>query len=204
MLALYNFKDEYIVMDLPTQIYQNFKEADEQNINKLDCQIISKHIFFSQYFFPQINNIYWQKPGMKEQRNELVMEALEDENLHNLVEANNCIHVKKSDILRKPKDLVFEKGSVSALFTQNDGRFPIQAYAKYEHTLLSMKMMDDTMTSTLLIEQANNLQYMWGETAIKRSKEIMLYLHRSVEKHYDVMDELKNIKFLPIMTKPSE
>jgi hypothetical protein len=47
---------------------------------------------------------------MKEQRNELVMEALEDENLHTLVEANNCIHVKNSHILRKPKDLVFEKG----------------------------------------------------------------------------------------------
>jgi hypothetical protein len=34
---------------------------------------------------------------MKEQRNELVMEALEDENLHTLVEANNCIHVKNSN-----------------------------------------------------------------------------------------------------------
>jgi hypothetical protein len=43
-----------------------------------------------------------------------------------------------------PKDLVFEKGFVSALFTENDGRFPIPAYAKYEHTLLKMKMMHDT------------------------------------------------------------
>jgi hypothetical protein len=68
---------------------------------------------------------------------------LEDGNLHKLVEANNCIHVKNSDILRKPKYLVFEKGSVSAMFTQSDGRFPIPSYAKYEHTLLNMKMMDD-------------------------------------------------------------
>jgi hypothetical protein len=28
MLALY--KGEYILMDMPTHIYQNFKEADEQ------------------------------------------------------------------------------------------------------------------------------------------------------------------------------
>ena len=202
MLTLY--KGEYILMDMPTHIYQNFKEADEQNINKLDGQIISKYRFFSQYFFPEINNIYWQKPGMKEQRNELVMEALEDENLHKLVEANNCIHVKNSDILRKPKYLVFEKGSVSAMFTQSDGRFPIPAYDKYEHTLLNMKMMDDTMTSTLLIERANTVQCMRGKKAIKRSKEIMLYLHKSVEKHDDELHKLKNIKFLPIMTKPSK
>jgi hypothetical protein len=52
-------------------------------------------------FSSEINNIYWQKPKMKKQRNELVMEALEDENLHKLVEANNCIHVKKKKILTK-------------------------------------------------------------------------------------------------------
>jgi hypothetical protein len=87
MLALY--KGEYILMDIPTQIYQNFKEADEQNINKLDGQIISKYRFFSQYFFPEINNIYWQKPKMKKQRNELVMEALEDENLGFVITGRN-------------------------------------------------------------------------------------------------------------------
>jgi hypothetical protein len=43
-----------------------------------------------------------------------------------------------------------------------------------------------------------------GKKAIKRSKEIMLYLHKSVEKHDDELDKLKNIKFLPIMTKPSK
>jgi hypothetical protein len=64
MLALYTFKGEYIVMDLPTQIYQNFKEADEQNINKLDCQIISKHIFFSQYFFPQNRQVLLGEMGL--------------------------------------------------------------------------------------------------------------------------------------------
>jgi hypothetical protein len=61
------------------------------NRPSFSVNIISKYRFFSQYFFPEINNIYWQKPKMKKQRNGLVMEALEDENLHKLVEANNCI-----------------------------------------------------------------------------------------------------------------
>jgi hypothetical protein len=46
------------------------------------------------YFFPNLKNNYWDTNEMSEKRDKLLMEALEDESLHYLVESFECIPVK--------------------------------------------------------------------------------------------------------------
>jgi hypothetical protein len=57
---------------------------------------VKKKYFFESYFFPNLKNNYWDTNEMSEKRDKLLMEALEDESLHYLVESFECIPVKSA------------------------------------------------------------------------------------------------------------
>jgi hypothetical protein len=71
---------------VPIEVFENFSKAN----TSIEDRIISKKDFFEKYFFPQINDGYWQKDGMTEKRDKLVLIALDDEDLHYLIETTSC------------------------------------------------------------------------------------------------------------------
>jgi hypothetical protein len=81
-------------------------------VSKLEERMVKKKDFFESYFFPNLKNNYWDTNEMSEKRDKLLMEALEDESLHYLVESFECIPVKSAYTcsLCKPSDLVWQSG----------------------------------------------------------------------------------------------
>jgi hypothetical protein len=85
-----------------------------------------------EYFFPQINDGYWQKDGMTEKCDKLVITALDDEDLHYLIETTSCIPAQSSEVMNKPSDLVLENGLL--------GDIEVLALEKFSKTSIGMSM----------------------------------------------------------------
>jgi hypothetical protein len=81
---------ETSVMNMPVHIYQNFMKTKHNSLSKLEERMVKKKVFFESYFFPNLKNNYWDTNEMSEKRDKLLMEALEDESFHYLVESFEC------------------------------------------------------------------------------------------------------------------
>ncbi|OPL33684.1 hypothetical protein AM593_09944, partial [Mytilus galloprovincialis] len=189
------------IIDMPLDIYKNFSETPGVDINKLNSRIISKVDFYDQYFFPNLKEDYWQQLNRRKERNRLIIGALDDEDLHYLVERYECIPVQISEELRMPCDLVLETGPVSAMFTVEDERFHDTSFNCYNSILINMGMMEDKISSTLLKERARTVGSLCQETAFARSTAILKYLKEKICLHSDATEDLKNISFLPVLQK---
>ncbi|XP_063435464.1 sacsin-like isoform X1 [Mytilus trossulus] len=193
------YQDSCIIIDMPLDIYINFGEIPGVDINKLKNRIISKTDFYNKYFFPNLKKDYWQQLHRRKERDRLVIGAIEDKEMHDLVKRYECIPVRMSNRLRKPCELVLEKGPVSAMFTVEDEVFPDASVECYTSILINMGMMEDKIPSPLLKERARTVVTLCKETALARSTAIMKYLNTNMRLHSDATEDLKNIPFLPVL-----
>ncbi|VDI39131.1 sacsin, partial [Mytilus galloprovincialis] len=193
------YHDSCIIIDMPLEIYINFGEIPGVDINKLKSRIISKSDFYNKYFFPNLKDDYWQQLNRRKERDILLIGAIEDKELHDLVKRYECIPVQMSNRLRKPCELVLEKGPVSAMFTVEDEVFPYASVECYTSILINMGMMEDKISSKLLMERARTVGSLCKETALARSTAIVKYLNTNMHLHSDATEDLKNIPFLPVM-----
>ncbi|CAC5408788.1 unnamed protein product [Mytilus coruscus] len=144
---------------------------------------------------------FWQQFDRRKERDILVIGALEDKELHDLVKRYECIPVQISDRLRKPCELILEKGPVSGMFTVEDEVFPDASLECYTSILINMGMMVETISSKLLIERARTVGSLYKEIALARSTAIVKYLNKNIHLHSDATENLKNIPFLPVLQK---
>ncbi|XP_052102784.1 sacsin-like [Mytilus californianus] len=193
------YQDSCIIIDMPLDIYINFGEIPGVDINRLKSRIISKTDFYNKYFFPNLKEDYWQQLDRRKERDILVIGAIEDKEMHDLVKRYECIPVQMSNRLRKPCELVLEKGPVSAMFTVEDEVFPDVSLECYTSILINMGMMDDIISSKLLMERARTVGTLCKETALARSTAILKYLNTNMHLHSDAAENLKNIPFLPVL-----
>jgi hypothetical protein len=75
----------------------------------------------------------------------LVLIALDDEDLHYLIETTSCIPAQSADVLNKPSDLVLENGLLGDMFDIQDGRLirssiEVLALEKFSKTSIGMSM----------------------------------------------------------------
>ncbi|VDI50995.1 sacsin [Mytilus galloprovincialis] len=191
-----------VVMDMPISVYKNLKAAACDDTSLVEKRIISKEYFFCRFFFPNLDHWVLKTTLTREQRDSLVIEAMTDPTLHNLVIAYNCIPVMSSEILLRPKDLVWQEGPLKSMFDITDKRFPKSTFTHLKKSLEEMGMMVSYISSSILLERVDTVQRMQRKHAKKRSKAILRYLNENVDRHQDVTNELKQKPFLPVMSKP--
>ena len=195
--------ESVVIMDMAIEVFENFCKAN----TSIEDRIISKKDFFEKYFLPQINDGYWQKDGMTEKRDKLVLIALADEDLHFLIGTTSCIPAQSSDVLNKPSDLVLENELLGDMFDIQDGRFPLHSFDQYSETLITLGLMVNTISTQLLVDRiytVTQLSKSNYKTALDRSLAIMKYLIQGIENHNDLGVKIRKIPFLPIMSKPAE
>ncbi|XP_071155498.1 sacsin-like [Mytilus edulis] len=198
------YDGSFVVMDMPLSIYDYFLEATYDDTFFLTKRIISKKKFFEQYFFPNLNHQAWETTFSKEQRDNLVIEAINDPSLHNLVKNHKCIPTIMSENLLQPKDLVWQDGPLKSLFEIKDKRFPKLTFTHLKDILSEMGMMVTYISSPILLERVNTVLRMQEKHALKRSKAIVKYLNENIEYHQEVRNDLKTKPFLFVMPKPSD
>ena len=110
-------------------------------------------------------------------------------------------------MLNKPSDLVLENGLLGDMFDIQDGRFPLHSFDQYSEALIKLGLMVNTISTQLLVDriytvtQLNKSNY---KKALDRSLAIMKYLNEGIENQNDLGVHIRNIPFLPIMSKPAE
>ncbi|XP_076091909.1 sacsin-like [Mytilus galloprovincialis] len=191
-----------VVMDLPIGIYKNLKAATCDDTSLVEKRIILKKTFFSRFFFPNLDHLVMKTTLTKEQRDSLVIEAIKDPSLNDLVIDYKCIPVMMSETLLQPKDLVWQDGPLKSMFEIKDKRFPKSTFAHLKKTLDEMGMMVSYISSPILLERVDTVQTMQRKHALKRSKAILRYLNDNVDRHQDVINDFKQKPFLPVMSKP--
>ncbi|XP_052093808.1 sacsin-like [Mytilus californianus] len=191
-----------VVMDLPLSIYEHLMKAACDDTFLLTKRIISKKNFFNLYFFPNLDHLVWETTFSKEQRDNLVIEAINDPSLHNLVINHKCIPAIMSEILLQPKDLVWQHGPLKLLFEIKDKLFPKSTFTQLKGTLTNMGMMVKYISSPIFLERVDTVQGLQRKHALKRSKALVKYLNDNVKRHQDVRNDLKTKPFLSVMSKP--
>ena len=153
-----NYHQEASVIDIPKDILSNFEFAGcLQKIIHLTFTIVQ---FYELIFFPNIERI------PSDERDVVLLFAMENENVHKLIKSNQCIPVKKShpnvkkNSLKKPCDLIHPDGEIAALYRESDNRFPISIFLQPSYSLLleSFGMQKNDLEWDDLMERAVSVE----------------------------------------------
>ena len=153
-----NYHQEASVIDIPKDILSNFEFAGcLQKIIHLTFTIVQ---FYELIFFPNIERI------PSDERDVVLLFAMENENVHKLIKSNQCIPVKnshpnvKKNSLKKPCDLIHPDGEIAALYRESDNRFPISIFLQpsYSPLLESFGMQKNDLEWDDLMERAVSVE----------------------------------------------
>ena len=108
---------DFEVLDLPAKVLQSMlKTSAKRNV----CdQIISKVEFYERWFLPNIAK------ADRALRDKLVISALFDDDIRNLLLIVDCVPVRPNGILRNPSDLIDPSSRLATLYDEEDDVFPL-------------------------------------------------------------------------------
>jgi sacsin len=173
-------------------------------------RVVSKHEFFEKWFLPKIGSI---SPFV---RDGLILYALFDDTLRELLRNTNCIPVKPSGKLRKPTDLVDPSSPIAILFDEESERFPSLSVASSNRRhegdiiqkLLDLGMQHDDLSWIDIVDRCtvvpskSSLVSARLEVLMKLMSQKVLRCSAAEKEQY--LDTISKIRFLPIKQKPVE
>lgn len=208
-LRFYSYKKEKHAMDLPRDIYRQLTKISTC-LPHLEENICDVKTFYLNSFFPSLSTDFWNQST--KERNELILQAfkLKDEEVNQMIKETQCVPTRPHGKLRKPSELIYPDPlsvCISRLFSQNDERFPSEEFneSSLVKKLKDLGMMTDTLSNELVIDRAKSVQRLAQQPAkmSERCHFLLQYLELKMESHKQVQQALQNIKFLPILQKPS-
>ncbi|XP_078314702.1 sacsin-like [Crassostrea virginica] len=206
-----SYEPQRHAMDLPEDVYKQFQKIP-MCIPLYNEHLCDQKTFFLSIFIPSVSKNFWDK--WTKERNKLIMKALEIENeeLRRKIKETPCIPTKPHGKLRKPSDLmypdVFTTGfCISHLFSEEDERFPSEDFSTtnvVKH-LKELGMMIDTLSDELVIDRVKSIPRLStrSDKMEIRCKLLLQYLEQKLDCHVHIQNAVQNIKFLPVLQKPS-
>lgn len=210
-LRFNSYEPEKHAMDLPKGTYEQLKMIPTCD-SLLKENICDLKTFYLDSFFPSLSTEFWNQST--EERNKLILLAFESENeeVKHVIKKTQCIPTLPDGKLRKPSELINpdlynNSFCISRLFYENDERFPSEEFSKLSivKELKTMGMMTDTLTDELVIDRVKSVKRLaqQAEKMSERCNYMLQYLELKMETHKQVQPALQNIKFLPVLQKPS-
>ncbi|XP_052686906.1 sacsin-like [Crassostrea angulata] len=207
LLVLFNPFPENI-MYMPFEIQKEFMKPNcKPHFLK---QICSEESFFLNVFLKNLAKNFWESDEKKNIRRMLLKRIFGSGNknvLSNMTDIE-CIPTKPNGRLRKPIELVNEHSHLlHGLFSVLDERFPEDELLDVKKTLICLGMNNDSISDEMLIERVNTIKYLEQsnfELAKQRCNVLIMYLLQNSDCiKQTTFDKLKDIPFLPVMTKPN-
>uniref|UniRef100_A0A8C4S8P2 Sacsin molecular chaperone n=1 Tax=Erpetoichthys calabaricus TaxID=27687 RepID=A0A8C4S8P2_ERPCA len=196
-------------VELPYWIKEGFEDAGCKSI--LQENTLTEKQFFTNVFFPHIQEIE------KNLRNPLMLYVLNEkvEEFASIVKVTPCVPCSaKSHKLVLPSSLIHPEGRVAKLYDADDGRFPQGTAQDYLNPvclikLVQLGMAKDDISWDDLIERAESVAVLNKtdhNAACLRSSIILSLIDEKLklkEDQEELANKLKNICFLPFLTKPA-
>ena len=204
-------KGDEAVIDLPTDVLQSFKKYDLAE--KIQGKTYDNGRFLRELFFPNIASV---PPDL---RDKLVLYALDDAKgeFDELINTYACIPASPSgQTLKCPAQLVNPNKATASLFSNEDERFPFGTDTTFLDSLRLAKleqlgMVADDPPWIMLEERAKSISVLNendSKAASKRAKALIDILEKKLKSENestvpeDVHDNLLQVKFLPVASKP--
>ena len=189
-----------------------------QQILQVDIKMIDEEDFASM-FFPRIDsfdsNVDVRNKILSLMLSTIAVEQSQNSILKPCLQQYPCIPVfPQSKKLKLASELV-DPSSFCELFDQKDEMFPLQAF--YKNSLIRQAMHDLGLISSnipwnMIISSAKTITGVFPKDKSKALKRVSLIIKSIGEKYHDVslskqtaepvIETLKNIQFLPIVSKP--
>lgn len=207
VLVLFNPFPENI-MYMPFEIQEEFMKPNcKPHFRK---QLCSEESFFLNVFLKNLKKKFWESDEKKNIRRLLLKRIFGSGNknvLSNMTDIE-CIPTKPNGRLRKPTELINEHSHLlHGMFSDLDERFPEDELLDVKKTLIGLGMNNDSISDEMLIERVNtikDLEQSNFELAKQRCNALVMYLMQNSDCiKQTTFDKLKDIPFLPVMSKPS-
>ena len=200
-----------VVIDLPVDIFQSFvKYGLEEHIR---WKTYDKGRFLRELFFPNISSI------PQDMRDKLVLDALDDTKgqFDEVIATHACIPASpRGKTLKCPAELIHPKKATASLFQTEDEKFPFGTEDTFLDCVRLTKleqlgMVADDPPWGMFEERAKSVGILNEESskgALERAKALIRLLERKLYPGAEgkvpkgVQDNLLQIKFLPVSTKP--
>ncbi|CAH3193171.1 unnamed protein product [Porites evermanni] len=200
-----------VVIDLPVDIFQSFaKYGLEEHIR---LKTYDKGRFLRELFFPNILSI------PQDMRDKLVLNALDDTKgqFDELIATHACIPASPGGkTLKCPAELIHPKKATASLFQIEDEKFPFGTDDTFLDCVRLTKleqlgMVADDPPWGMFEERAKSVGILNEESskgALERAKALISLLERKLYPGAEsnvpegVQENLLQIKFLPVFTKP--
>ena len=125
-----------------------------------------------------------------------------------LLTTKECIPTKPNGTLKKPKDLVDPNSSLAELYAEEDECFPLGKFCE-SNTLSFLRICGMTvsqLSTEQLKERATTVSNLQHDKAHNRSQNVIKYItiHFNKYNSSSIVNELKDIEFLPVMKCPED
>ncbi|XP_077422568.1 sacsin [Vanacampus margaritifer] len=197
-------------VELPEWVKEGFDDAGCKR-TLMDNTVTEKE-FFADVFLPHIQEIE------KDLRNPLMLYVLNDrmEEFASILKATPCIPCSgPNKELVLPSRLIHPEGRVAKLYNTDDGRFPAGTTKDYLNPvclvkLLQLGMVKDDLSWEDLLERAESVEALneSDHTAACFRSSVLLSLIDEKLKMRDpgspeLLEKLRDMKFLPFLTRPA-
>ena len=126
----------------------------------------------------------------------------------NLITTNDCIPTKPNNNLKKPSELVDPKCSLAELYSEEDECFPQDNFCE-SNTLTVLRncgMTFYSLSAEQAKERASTISRLPDDKAYDRSQKLVKYITVTFAAYNSstIADQLKDIRFLPVMKCPKD
>ncbi|XP_056020383.1 sacsin-like isoform X2 [Ostrea edulis] len=195
------------LIPLEKQILESFLALFRKLPDQLQSKIIPLEGFYLDVFLKNINDEYWSLDMISN----LVLFALDKANkvVNSSMKGIECIPTSPKGTLKKPCELVERGGKAAHLFSEEDERFVPREFETIgrQKVLRWMGMMTNEIHDNLLIERISSVEIVADKCkkcGIERCKNILNYIQGSDSLTKAVSNHIKNIAFLPVLSKPND
>ena len=126
-----------------------------------------------------------------------------------LITTNECIPTKPNGTLKKPSDLIDPKCSLAELYLVEEECFPLDNFCQPNNVLYFLRncgMTFNHLSTKQLKDRASTISTLPDDKALDRSQKLVKYITVNFTKYSlsVITEELKDIKFLPVMKCPKD
>ena len=223
--ALQNFMvREGHLVDIPVKLCSLIKSSGQAEAFK--ARVISEQDFYTEIFFPKIDNDYWEHTH----RDRLILRAVlrNCHEIDELLKEHPCIPCHDTLTLRRPRELIHPKGNASVLYLPSDGRFPQGTHTAGDQSnenfcsetvldrLAELGMTTDDLPWEMVVERAASVSGLLdgsADVAHLRAGRIVHYLssYSTRDNSFridicppEVKETLSHTSFLPVLNKPAD
>jgi sacsin len=193
------------VLLLPQDFMEAFKCSGKEAFIK--CHMLTEDRFLRDFFFPRVLQI------LNQLRNSVLVHILDrrlskHRNYDDLLRTYPCFNCSKDETrLRKPSELVHPKGKAACLFSEEEGRFPLDdLFLEKERAMMleELGMAIDFLPWRALCERA---EWVSDHCDVKKTALLIQFMNQIPPVCEITADETRSLRaaqFLPILPKPKD